>query len=119
MRDAFAMMLLARRYYLLPFDEDLANRIRCAKKHYKQRWPSELRQRYRIKISFEPFKVKRRTLAWGAGLLLRKQRGYRWVDRVFTLHLLGFLFRIFRRRDPKAVPKLLRKSAMGIDVLFK
>jgi hypothetical protein len=119
MRDAFAVMLLARRYYFLPYDDELANRIRCAKKRYKQRWPSDTRQRYRIKISFEPFKVKRRTLAWGAGLLLRKQRGYRWVDRVFTLHLLGFLFHNFRRRDPKAVPKFLRKSAMGIDVLFK
>lgn len=119
MRDAFAVMLLARRYYFLPFDEELANRIRCAKKRYKQRWPSDARQRYRIKISFEPFKVKRRTLAWVGGLLLRKQRGYRWVDRVFTLHLLGFLFHSFRRRDPKAMPKILRKSAMGIDVLFK
>lgn len=119
MRDAFAVMLLARRYYLLPYDEELANRIRCAKKRYKQRWPGDSRQRYRIKVSFEPFKVKRRTLAWGAGLLLRKQRGYRWVDRVFTLHVLGFLFHMFRRRDPKAVPKFLRKSAMGIDVLFK
>jgi len=119
MRDAFAVMLLARRYYFLPFDEELASRIRCAKKRYKQRWPSNTRQRYRIKISFEPFKVKRRTLAWGAGLLLRKQRGYRWVDRIFTLHTLGFLYGIFRHRDPKAVPKTLRKSAMGIDVLFK
>lgn len=119
MRDAFAVMLLARRYYLLPFDEELATRIRCAKKRYKQRWPSNTRQRYRIKISFEPFKVKRRTIAWVAGLLLRKQRGYRWVDRVFTLHLLGFLYQIFRHRNPKAVPKTLRKSAMGIDVLFK
>lgn len=119
MRDAFAVMLLARRYYLLPFDEELAKRIRFAKRRYKQRWPSDTRQRYRIKISFEPFKVKRRTLGWAAGFLLRKQRGYRWVDRIFTLHVLGFLYQMFRLRDPKAVPKTLRKSAMGIDVLFK
>lgn len=119
MRDAFAVMLLARRYYFLPYEEELADRIRSAKKRYKQRWPGDCRQRYRIKISFEPFKVKRRTLAWAAGLLMRKQRGYRLVDHIFTLHVLGFLFRGFRRRDPKALPKFLRKSAMGIDVLFK
>lgn len=119
MRDAFSLILLARRYYFLPFDEALATRIRAAKKKYKQRWPRATRQRYRVKLSFEPFKVKRRTLAWASGLLLRRKRGYRLIDHFFTLHLLGFMFRAFRPRNPKAMPKFLRKSAMGVDVLFK
>jgi hypothetical protein len=119
MRDFFALLLLARRYYFLPFDETLAARIRSAKKEYKRRYPTATRQRYRIKISFEPFKVKRRTLSWVSSILLRKKRGYRIIDHLFTLHLLGYLFRLFKPSNPKDMPKFLRKSAMGIDSLFK
>ena len=119
MRDVFSLMLLARRYYFLPYDEELAGRIRAAKKAYKQRWPLNVRQRYRVKVSFAPFHVKRRTLAWGARLLLRKKRGYRLLDHVFTLHLLGMAFRAFHPRDPEKMPKFLRKSAMGVEALFR
>jgi len=119
MRDFFALLILARRYYFLPFDPALAERIRSAKKEYKKRYPSSERERYRIKISFEPFKIKRRTLAWVASLMLRKRRGYRVIDHLFTLHLIGFLFRLFKPQNPKSLPKFLRKSAMGIETLFK
>ncbi len=119
MRDAFTLILLARRYYFLPFDETMAEHIRAAKKRYKQRWPKETRQRYRIKVSFEPFKLKRRTIAWAIRLMVRKKRGYRLFDRFFTLSLLGFAYRIFQSRAPQAMPKFMRESAMGVDVLFK
>jgi hypothetical protein len=119
MRDAFGMILLARRYYFLPFDEAMAEQIRVAKKMYKKRWPKEIRDRYRVKLSFEPFKLKRRTLAWGIRLMSRKKRGYRLLDHVFTLGLLSYVYRIFRARAPQALPKFMRESAMGVDVLFK
>lgn len=119
MRDFFHLILLARRYYFLPYDETIASQIRLAKKTYKRRYPSSVRKRYRIKISFTPFHVRRRTLSWLSAILLRKQRGYRVIDRIFTLHLLGFIYRVFKPRDPKKIPKLLRKSAMGMDALFK
>jgi hypothetical protein len=119
MRDFFSLLLLARRYYFLPFDEALTAQILTAKKEYKKRHPATARERYRIKISFEPFKVKRRTLSWAASLLLRKKRGYRIIDHLFTLHLLGYAFRLFKPRNPKSMPKFLRKSAMGVDSLFK
>ncbi|MBC7981427.1 MAG: hypothetical protein H7Y36_12765, partial [Armatimonadetes bacterium] len=119
MRDFFSVLVLARRYYFLPFDDTLAEQIRVAKKEYKKRYPATLRERYRIKISFDQFKVKRRTLSWLSSLLLRKKRGYRIIDHLFTLHLLGFVFRLFKPRNPKKMPKFLRKSAMGIDSLFK
>jgi hypothetical protein len=119
MRDAFGLILLARRYYLLPFDESMAETIRVTKKHYKQRWPKEIRQRYRVKVSFEPFKLKRRTIAWMVSLMVRKKRGYRLIDHVFTLGLLSYVYRIFRTRAPQALPKFMRESAMGVDVLFK
>lgn len=119
MRDFFALILLARRYYFLPFDETLGTRIRTAKKDYKMRYPASIRDRFRIKISFEPFKIKRRTLAWAFSLLLRKKRGYRLIDHLFTLNLLSYAFHLFKPRNPKATPKFLRKTAMGIDTLFK
>lgn len=119
MRDTFELILLARRYYFLPFEQALVEEIREKKKAYKQRWPRSIRQRYRIKTSFEPFKIKRRTLGWATRLLLRRQRGYRMIDRVFTLHLLGFLYRMFKPRARQSMPKFLRKSAMGVDTLFR
>jgi hypothetical protein len=119
MRDFFGMVLLARRYYFQPYDPELADRIQEAKTAYKIRWPKAQRQRYRIKISFSPFPLRSRTLALAAGILLRKKRGYRWVDRVFTLHLAGFAYRALRPKDPAAMPKFFRKSAMGVEVLFK
>ena len=119
MCDAFGMILLARKYYFLPFDEAMAEEIRVAKKRYKTRWPRDIRQRYRIKVSFAPFKLKRRTLAWGIRLMARRKRGYRLIDHLFTLTLLSYVYRIFRTRAPQALPKFMRESAMGVDVLFK
>ena len=119
MRDFFRLVLLARRYYFLSFEESVAAQIRSEKTAYKLRWPKEKRQRYRIKVSFEPCPMTRRTLAMAATLLLRRKRGYRWVDRIFILYLSGTVFRALRPRDPAAMPKFLRKSAMGVDTLFK
>jgi hypothetical protein len=119
MRDLFGLIRLARRYYFLPFDEELADRLRQAKRDYKRRWPREIRSRYRIKLNFEPFRLKRRTLAWIASVLLRRRRGYRLLDHIFTLNLLGIAFRLLRPRNPKALPKFLRKSAMGVESLFR
>jgi hypothetical protein len=119
MRDFFHLLLLARRYYFLPFNDELAAEIIAAKKAYKLRWPRDNRPRYRVKVSFEPFPIKRRSLSFAARVLLRRQRGYRIIDRLFILYLSGLAYRALRPRDPAAMPKFLRKSAMGVDVLFK
>lgn len=119
MHDFFRLILLARQYYFLPFDESLAEQIRIAKEAYKQRWPKEIRQRYRIRISFKPFPVKRRMLAIAASLLLRRKRGYRWLDRIVILPWAGLAFKVLRSRDPNAMPDYLNKSAMGVETLFK
>jgi len=119
MRDFFALILLARRYYLQPYDEALTEEIRTAKRAYKERWPKSVRQRYRVKLSFEPVKFTGRTLGIAAAVLLRRKRGYRLLDHLFTLNLLGFAFRAFKPRDKRSMPKFLRKSAMGVDALFK
>lgn len=119
MRDTFRLIAMARRYYFLPFDPDLPPMIEAAKQAYKTRWPRSVRQRYRIKTSFTPFRVRRRTLGWAAALLLRKRRGYRIIDRLLTLWLLGALNRLLRPAARKSIPKFLRKTAMGIDTILK
>ena len=120
MRDTFEMILLARRFYLLPPDPALERQIKEAKKAYKKRWPRSQRQRYRIRTSLEASQIGRRTVAWVAGLVVRRQRGYRHVlDRVFTLNVLSWIYRLFQVRHRKALPKFMRKSAMGVDSLFR
>lgn len=119
LRDLCGILLLARSYYLLPYDEETCSQILAAKKAYKQRWPKTHRARYRIKASFAPVKITGRTLSVASAIFLRRKRGYRLIDHLFTLNLLGFAYRLFKPRDPKKMPKFLRKSAMGVDTLFK
>jgi hypothetical protein len=120
MRDTFAILLLARRYYLQPRDPDLEAQIIAAKAAYKVRWPRPHRQRYRLRISFEPMPVNARTVRWLLTLVLRRKRGYRTVlDHVFTLRVLSWTYRLFRSRHEKSLPKLARKTAMGVDALFR
>jgi hypothetical protein len=120
MQDTFRILLLARRYYLLPPDPALEAQILAAKAAYKLRWPRPHRQRYRLRTSFEPLQVKMRTFRWLMALVLRRQRGYRPVlDHLFTLRVLSWAWRLFRVRNDKALPKLARKTAMGVDALFR
>jgi hypothetical protein len=119
MRDTFQLIALARRYYFQPWDPGMPAAIKAAKKAYKHRWPRSVRQRYRIKTSFAPFRVKRRTLGWAAAILLRQRRGYRVIDRLFTLNVLGLFYRMLRPTAQRRLPKFLRKSAMGIDAVLR
>jgi hypothetical protein len=120
MRDTFALVLLARRYYLLPPDPQLLDEIRVAKKACKARWPRSLRPRYRIRLDPEPTRFTRRTVTWLLHLFVRRQRGYRRVvDHVFTLTALSWIYRLFHVHHRRALPKFLRKTAMGVDSLFR
>jgi hypothetical protein len=120
MRDTFAMLLLARRYYLEPANPQLQSEILDAKAIYKQRWPRSQRQRYRLRTSFDHLNVNALTLRWLFALLVRRKRGYRAVlDHFFTLRVLSWVWRLLRSRNEKALPKLARKTAMGVDALFR
>lgn len=120
MRDTCAMIALAREYYFSDFDPDIVPRIEAAKKEYKKAWPHEKRARYRMKTDFAPPKLKRRTISWATRILLRDKRGYRPLrDHFFTLNVLSICYRLLKTRSKKAFPKFIRKSAMGIDTLFR
>lgn len=119
MYDTFAILQLAREYYFLPFDETRRQRIKKAKKEYKKRYPKQIRPRYRIKTNFEPMRIKSRHLKWLMHILLRRKRGYRVIDRLLTLYLMGFMYKLFIKARPKMIPKFARKHAMGIETIFK
>jgi hypothetical protein len=120
MRDTFAILLLARRYCLEPPSPGLEAQILAAKAAYKARWPRPSRQRYRLRTSFDSLPVNARTFRWLVALVIRRKRGYRAVlDYFFTLRVLSWTFRLFRTRNEKALPKLARETAMGVDALFR
>jgi hypothetical protein len=119
MRDTMQLVVLARRYYFLPWDPQLAERVRSTKKAYKKRWPRDQRQRYRIKTSFERVRLSKRTLSVATSLLLRRGRGYRIIDQLFTLDFLALLYRAIHPAARRKMPKFLKKSAMGIDAVLK
>lgn len=117
--DTLRIIQLTRRYFFTYYDEEVIEQIAEAKKAYKEKWPLKKRSRFRIRTDFRPFHLKRRTLGWGTRLLLRNRRGYRLVDYAFSLTVLSWGYHLFRRNQPKAMPKFLRKSAMGVDTLFR
>jgi hypothetical protein len=73
-----------------------------------------------IKTYFKPSPFKGRSLVIFPKLMLRRKRGYQPVlDHSFTLNLLSLLYRLFRNRSQEALPETMRKSAMGVDSVFK
>lgn len=120
MRDTFHILLLARRYYFSPSSNDIEKEILKAKQAYKKRWPRSKRQRYRIRATFDPIEMNPQLSGVAAKLLIRRKRNYRWLlDHVFTLHLLAYGYRWFKTHRSHSIPKFVRKTAMGIDALFR
>lgn len=119
MYDTFSIFLLAREYYFSPYNEEIRKRIKKAKKGYKKKYPKSVRPRYRVKTNFDPFTLRSAHIRWLTRILLRKKRGYRVLDRLLTLHLLGVAYKLLIRARPKLIPKFAREHAMGIETLFK
>lgn len=119
MEYTFAVIALAREYFFRPFDEEIKKRLKKAKKKYKKRFPKGTRFRYSVKLDFKPFRFSRRYLGFFFDHLVRKNPTYRIVDRIVALRLLSLAYFVMKRSRPKMVPKIARKSAMGIDAVFK
>lgn len=119
MADTFAVLALAREYYFLPYSDEIRQRLRIAKKKYKKQYPKSSRPRYRIKTDFTPFTLRSRHLGWLLRISLRNRRGYRVLDYLLTLHFLSIVYRLITKTRPEIIPKFARKSAMGIDTIFR
>jgi len=119
MADTFKILVLAREYFFRPFNEEIANRLTEAKKEYKKQYPRSVRHRYAIKLNLEPFQIKARHLSWFLKYLVRNQSRYRFIDQIIGLRLLSYTYFVLKRARPKMIPEFARKSAMGIDAIFK
>lgn len=120
MADTFGLLALAREYFFEPFSPEMEARIRAAKKAYKVKYPkSGPRHRYRVKTNFQPFWVNYRYLRWAFAVLMRRQSGYRVIDRLLTLHGLSMIYRVIAKRRPHWIPGFAKESAMGVDTVFR
>jgi len=119
MEDTFELIALAKEYYVVDFDDELRARIKKAKRAYKQKYPRSVRQRYRLKVNYSRFKFSLRKIKIATAFMLRRKRRYRILDHLFTLHLLRYVYRVFKKRNEEQIPDFLKDSAMGIDVLFE
>ncbi len=119
MEDTFTILVLARRFYFLPDNDEERVKIKKAKLRYKKRYPKTFRPRYRIKTNYAPTPLNIKHLGMLFRFALRSKRGYRIVDYLFTLHLLGTCYRLLVWINPKLVPKFARKHAMGIGTVFR
>jgi hypothetical protein len=75
--------------------------------------------RYRVKMDFKPFWLKRRYLSWALEIVLRRHRGYRTIDRLLTLNLFSMMYQLIIWKRPHWIPGFAKKSAMGVDVVFR
>jgi hypothetical protein len=111
----FEILAMAREYYFRPYDRETGRRLGQLKQAYRQRFDS----RYSIHLDFNRVRMKRWMMQALLTLLFREQRGYRMVDRIITIRLLGILYPLVRRLRLGWVPAFAREQAMGIDAVFK
>lgn len=119
MEYTFGLVALAREYFFRPEDEEIRKRLEKAKKQYKRRYPRGSRFRYSVKYDFKPFKLGKRSIGLCFKYLVRNTPDYRFVDKILGLRLLSLVYLVLKRSRPKIVPKIARKSAMGLDAVFK
>ena len=115
MHDTFELLAVAREYYFGDFTPALAERLARLRADYRARHPI----RYSIHLDFRPVRLTRARLQKFLRVLFRRQRGYRLIDRLFTIRLLGWIYPLLRRRSNRLMPQFAREQAMGIDALFK
>lgn len=119
MEMTYGLLALAREYFFRPYTPEIRDRLKAAKKAYKRRYPRGTRFRYAVKLDFEPFRLSPRALGWLFDLCVREQDSYRLIDRLIFLRLLPVLYGLVKRARPRVIPKFARKSAMGIDAIFR
>jgi len=120
MEDTFSILALAREYHLGGVkDRELIKKLKKAKKRYKRKYPKGTRYRYAIKLHLEPIHFGKRHISWFFRYIVRGKMQYRFVDRLIEIRLLSLGWWLLKRTRPKAIPKFARKSAMGIDTIFR
>ncbi|MCB0354033.1 MAG: hypothetical protein KDD64_10925 [Bdellovibrionales bacterium] len=111
----FQLLCAAREYYLLPFSQRRTEKLKRLKTAYEHQFP----EGYEVELDFRPFSVSSKILGRMLSVLLRDKRGYRFLDRIFTIRMLRFLYPLVRWWEKKWLPPLVRQRAMGLESIFK
>ncbi len=119
MEYTFGIIALSREYLFRPLDDEIKERLEYVKAAYKKKYPRGNRYRYAVKMDFSPFKFNKRIMGMFFTYMTKKQPGYRLIDKIVGLRLLSIAHVFLKRSRPRLVPKFSRKSAMGIDAIFK
>ena len=114
--DTFRILAAARAYYFLDHPERTLRLLQKMKIRYEAKWPEP---RYAVRIDMKPFPLRRIHLHRAINILLRKQSGYRKLDRLLALTLYSLLQPLIRRANRRIFPDFAQKQAMGIDSVFK
>ena len=114
--QTFEFLAVAREYYFGPYDEELAQRLKKMRKRYKKK---VRKPRYTLSLDFRALPVKRAHLRWIFAVMLRRKRGYRLIDQVVTVRLMGWIYPMVRRFEHRWTPKFARKQAMGVETILR
>lgn len=114
--DTFRIIAAARAYYFLDHPERTLRLLRKMKETYEAKWPEP---RYAVQIDMKPFPLRRIHLQRVIKILLRKQSGYRKLDRILSLTFYTALQPLIRRVNRRVFPDFAREQAMGINSVFK
>jgi hypothetical protein len=117
MYDTFGLLAAARKYVLLPYTPARAESLAGLKIRYQQRYPH--RYRYAVKLDFGRQRLRRARIHWLMRLLLRRERPYRRLDKIFTIWLLGKLYPLLRLGGRRFLGGFAGKQAMGLGTIFK
>lgn len=108
-------IIAAAREYFFSNDEQSDEFLEQLKAKYKKRF----KRSYSVIITLDPSGVHRVPLRWILLLMLRERSGYRMLDRLLTIPVLGLLYPLARRFRHRIGPEFARKQAMGLDTLLK
>lgn len=115
--DTFRVLAAARRYYLAtPYTDSLRREVEILTEEYTRKYPDRA---YHVLMDFRPVRMRKRVMKLIMALVFRDRRGYRWIDYVFTIHVLAFIHPFIRRICRGVIPSFAEQQAMGYETLLK
>lgn len=113
--DTFALVAVAREYFLGRWSNDLRLRIEQHAKQYRARYPKG----FLVEVDFSPFHIRKRFLKLIFSWCLRTHRHYHISEMLFLIRFTGWFYPLIRVWECRRLPEFTRKQAMGLEVLFK
>jgi len=113
--DTFEILAAARVYYFRKISHESIVRLKVLTRRYRRRYPD----RYVIVLNFSKMSLNRRSLKRVLHVCLREERGYRFLDQIFTIRVLSLLFPLIRFFSRNRLPDFAERQAMGIKTLFR